>query len=96
MRCRPPPSACSYIAQTFGTRSGSLKNRALGAFFFDFQSKIQGVALKVLFVGGVVTEPVAPPIFENRAPVRDILNILRYSDFINIQNCSPARVNSIV
>ena len=46
---------------------------------------MQGLAFKVLFVGGVVTEPAAPPIFEVRAPARDILKISRFSDFRNIR-----------
>ena len=58
------------------------KNRFLFSNRFSI-TKIQGLAFKVLFVEGSVTEPVAPPIFENCAPVRDILIFFRFSDFYN-------------
>ena len=91
MHRRPPTSVFSSVAQTFGARSCSLKNRAVArdilkksVYFID--QEIQGLALELLLVEGSVAKPVAPPIFENCAPVRDILKILHFSDFINIQN----------
>ena len=113
---RPHPTACSSVAQTFGTRSCSFKNRALArdvlktsTCFYRFLrisiKKIQALAFKVLLVGGVDTELVAP-IFENRAPVRDVLKIPfskialprgtirffgRFDDVCIFKNRAPAR-----
>ena len=61
----------------------SLESRGIlkkSAFYVDFRSKNRrDFAFKVVLLEGVVSERVAPLIFENRAPVRDILKLLRLS-----------------
>ena len=74
----------SSVAQTFGTRHCSLQNRALARdilkkFGVFFDQEIGDFAFKVVLLEGVVSELVAPLIFEDRAPVRDILKILSFS-----------------
>ena len=75
MHRRPPTSACSSVAQTFGTRSCSLKI----ALLLETSSKnrrilsivdqeIRDIAFKVLLVEGSGREPVAPRFWKIALP----------------------------
>ena len=72
--------------------SRSRHPQKIGVLFSIFDQQIGNIAFKVLLVEGSGREPVASLIFKNCVPVRDILKILRFSDFINILKlCSRAR-----
>ena len=81
MHCRPPLSVCSSVAQTFGTRPCSLKNRTLSLetsqkdrrFLIDFRPNKYRTWPLHAFARGCRCERDDPPIFKNRAPSRDII-----------------------
>ena len=63
-----------WDAPLFASKSRSRsRHPQKSAFYVDFCSKKGDFAFKVVLLEGVVTELVAPLIFENCAPVRDIL-----------------------
>ena len=67
------------------SRSGSRHSQKIDVCLSIIDQKIQAPAFKVLLVGGMNTELAALRFLKNRAPVQDILNISRFSDFINYQ-----------